>query len=88
MGLNRTDRARTAVIAVGVLLGLAAFEVISSFVRAILGPLIAVFIGESRFEMNEFTIKGSEFQYGFLLEAVLLAAVAALIAFLVLRKYR
>lgn len=80
MRLDQTDRARITVIAVGVVLGLAAFEVISSFVGILLSPLIAVFIGENRFEMNSFTIGGSEFQYGFFLEAVFIAVIAALIA--------
>jgi large-conductance mechanosensitive channel len=83
MRLNGTDRTRLAVIAVGVALGLAAFEVISGFVRALLAPLIAVFVGESRFESNVFTVKGVEFGYGFFLEAVLIAVVVALIACLV-----
>lgn len=86
MRLDKAERTRLAVIAGGIVLGLAVFEVIRSFVQALLAPLIAVFIGEFRFEANAFTIKGSEFQYGFFLEAVLVAALAALIAFLMFKK--
>lgn len=83
MQLNGTNRSRLAVIAVGVALGLAAFEVISAFIQALFAPLIAVFIGEGRFEENIFTVEGVEFGYGFFLEAVLVAVVVALVACLV-----
>jgi large conductance mechanosensitive channel len=86
MQLERTDRARRAVIAVGAALGIAAHEVISSLVRVWLAPLIAVFIGESRFGVNVFVIEGSEFQYGLFLETVLVAGVVALIDFLMFRR--
>jgi large conductance mechanosensitive channel len=85
--LDQSNRARLAVIAVGCALGIAAYEVINSLVRGLLAPLIAVFIGESRFEMNALVIEMSEFQYGVFLEAVMVAVVVALVAFLVFRKY-
>jgi large conductance mechanosensitive channel len=83
MNLDRSDRGRLVVIASGVVLGLVAFELIRSFVQGLLSPLVGVFIGESRLEGASFTIEGSEFGYGFFIEAVLMAAVAGLIAYIV-----
>jgi large-conductance mechanosensitive channel len=83
MRLDGPDRTRLAVIAVGVALGIAAMEVIRTFVESLLAPLIAVFVGESQLWLNEFTVKGVEFRYGVFLEAVLMAVVVALIACLV-----
>lgn len=79
----RPDRARILVIAAGVVLGLAAFEVISSFVKGLIAPLIATLIGDSMLELNAFTIGGTEFPYGFFLQAILIAAAVALITSLV-----
>lgn len=79
----RPDRARISVIAAGVVLGFVAFEVISSFVKALLAPLIATFIGDSLLELNAFKIGATEFPYGFFLQALLIAAVAALVASLI-----
>lgn len=84
MRLDRTDRARLAVIAVGVALGIAGIEVIRSFVGNLLVPLISEFLGEGPFELRTFSIGGSEFQYGLFVVAALVAALTALIAFLVL----
>lgn len=68
-----------AQIAGGVLLGLAAWNLVSTLVRSILAPLIAVFIGQSHFMLNSFTIETSEFEYGYFLEAVLAVVVVVLL---------
>jgi large conductance mechanosensitive channel len=64
-----------AQIAGGVLLGFAAWNLVDTFVRSLLSPLISVFIGNSIFVLNSFTIDHSDFEYGYFLEAVLAAVV-------------
>lgn len=72
----QANRGLAAALAAGVLIGLVAFQVIGSLVNDLLAPLIAVFIGGSRFELNSFVIEGSEFRYGQFLEALLVTAIA------------
>lgn len=74
----QANRGLAAALAAGVLIGLVAFQVIGSLVNDLLAPLIAVFIGDSRFELNSFTIEASEFRYGQFLEAMLVTAIAGL----------
>jgi len=66
-------------IAGGVALGFAGWNLVSTFVRTILAPLIAVFTGESHFMLNSFTIEGSEFGYGIFFEALLVVVVVVLL---------
>jgi large conductance mechanosensitive channel len=76
--------------AVGIVVGLAAFYLIQAVVDGLIAPLVAVFIGEPHFDLNSFTINGSEFSYGAVIEAgitvVLALAVAA--AVLTVRQRR
>ena len=51
-------------IAVGVATGIAVFYLVSGVVFDLIGPLIAIFVGNSQFELNSFSIQGSEFRYG------------------------
>jgi large conductance mechanosensitive channel len=74
----QANRGLAAALAAGVLIGLVAFQVIGSLVNDLLAPLIAVFIGGSRFELNSFVIEASEFRYGQFLEAVLIAAISGI----------
>jgi large conductance mechanosensitive channel len=79
MKRSQPNRVVGAELAAGVLVGLVAFEVIDALVSDLMAPLIAVFIGDSRFELNAFVIEGSEFRYGQFLEAVFIAAVSGLV---------
>jgi large conductance mechanosensitive channel len=63
-------------VAAGIVVGLAAFYLIQAVVDGLIAPLIAVFIGEPRFELNSFTINGSEFRYGAVIEAVITVVLA------------
>lgn len=70
-------------VAVGVAIGFAAFELIRTAVDALVAPVVSVFVGASRLSLNSFTINGSEFAYGFVIQAALvflLVVVAALFA--------
>ena len=79
MRRSQPNRVVGAELAAGVLVGLVAFEVIGALVSDLMAPLIAVFIGDSRFELNAFVIEGSEFRYGQFLETVFIAAISGLV---------
>jgi large conductance mechanosensitive channel len=70
--------------AAGIVIGLAAFYLIQSVVDGLIAPLIAVFIGEPRFELNSFTIHTSEFRYGVVIEAAITVVLALAIVAAVL----
>lgn len=57
--------------AAGIAIGLALFYLIQSVVAYMIAPLISVFIGDSQFELNAFTIDASEFRYGAVIEAAI-----------------
>jgi large conductance mechanosensitive channel len=78
MNSPQTNRGLGVELAAAVLVGLVLFELIGSLVKDLLAPLIAVFIGNSRFELNAFVIEGSEFRYGQFLEAVFIAAISGI----------
>jgi large conductance mechanosensitive channel len=71
-------------VAAGIVVGLAAFYLIQAVVDGLIAPLIAVFIGEPRFELNSFTISGSEFRYGAVIEAVMTVVLALAVTAVVL----
>ena len=62
--------------AAGIVIGLAAFYLIQAVVDGLIAPLISVFIGDPRFELNSFTINTSEFRYGAVIEAAITVALA------------
>jgi len=66
-------------IAAGVVVGLAAWNLIDGFIRYLFAPLIAAFIGDSAFQLNSFTINSSEFSYGAFLEGVFVAVAVILL---------
>ena len=76
--------------AAGIVIGLAAFYLIQTVVDGLIAPLIAVFIGEPRFELNSFTINTSEFRYGAVIEAAItvVLALAVVAAVLTVRQRR
>jgi len=78
-------RSDAIVVAVGLVIALSAFTLIQAIVLYLIAPLISVFVGDSLFEVNAFTIDGSEFRYGAVIEAaiifiIVLAAVYVLAA--------
>lgn len=76
-------RSRLITVALGLTLALTAWTLIQAVVGDLIAPLIAVFIGESHFELNSFTIGESEFRYGPLIEAAIAFGFAgALVYFL------
>jgi large-conductance mechanosensitive channel len=77
--VKQLENSGIAQIAGGVALGMAVWNLASALVGGLLTPLIAAFIGENPFQFNSFTLRGSEFPYGLIIEAVLAVAVVALL---------
>lgn len=71
---------RAPAIAAAVVIGFAAFELIRGTVRFLVCPIIAIFIGDSHFELNSLTIQGSELRYGLFLEVLVTFIVAMFLA--------
>jgi len=73
-------------LAVGVVMGAAFGTVVSSFVKDLLTPLIAAIVGKQDFSAFKFTINGSQFLYGDLLNAMVsfLMIAAAVYYFVIL----
>lgn len=57
-------------LAVGVVMGAAFGTVVSGFVKDLLTPLIAAVVGKQDFSALKFTVNGSQFLYGDLMNAV------------------
>jgi large conductance mechanosensitive channel len=73
-------------LAVGVVMGAAFGTVVSGFVKDLLTPLIAAVVGKQDFSAMKFTINGSQFLYGDLMNALVsfLLIAAAVYYFVVL----
>lgn len=72
---------RLITVALGLTLALTTWTLIQAVVGDLIAPLIAVFIGESHFELNSFTIGESEFRYGPLVEAAIAFGLAAALVY-------
>jgi large conductance mechanosensitive channel len=74
-------------LAAGVLLALASYFFVEAVVRFLLAPVVALVIGDSRFELNSFNIAATEFRYGPVLEALIVLGIVFLMVKLVSRKF-
>ncbi len=73
-------------LAVAVVLGAAFGAVIAAVVSGLITPLIAAIFGEPDFSALSFTINGSEFKYGTVINALItFVSVAAAVFFLVVK---
>jgi large conductance mechanosensitive channel len=72
-------------IALGIAVGIATYYMASAIVAGLISPLIAAFIGNSRFELNSFSVSGSEFRYGIVIEYAMTLALVGAIYLLALR---
>lgn len=61
-------RSDLGVVVSGLAIALALFTLAQVIAVNFIGPLIAVFVGDSVFMLNHFTIHGSEFRYGAVIE--------------------
>ena len=81
-------RSDAIAVAAGLVMAFATFYLVQAVVAYVIAPLIAVFVGDPVFEANSFSIGGSEFRYGAVIEAVITFALAATVVYLVLVPYR
>ena len=73
-------------LAVAVVIGAAFGAVVTSFVEDIFTPLIAAIVGEQDFSALMFTINGSEFRYGEVINAIIaFLSIATVIFFVVIK---
>jgi large conductance mechanosensitive channel len=78
---NLRSRDELLIVAGGLLLALAAFTLVQAIVGGLITPLISIFIGDSPFAFNSFTINGSEFGYGAVIEEVITFTLALVVAY-------
>jgi large conductance mechanosensitive channel len=76
-------------VAAGLVIALATFYLVQAIVAGLMAPVIAIFIGNSTFSFSSFTVGGSEFRYGVVIEAAITFVLAlAAIYFLLVVPYR
>lgn len=81
-------KSELVVVAAGLLVALATLSLIQAVVTYLVGPLIAAFVGDPIFGLNSFTINGSEFRYGAVLEVLIAFGLASGVAYYVVVAYR
>jgi len=74
-------RANAVDLAIAVVLGAAFTAVVQSIVQDLFTPVIAAFFGQTNFEKLYFTVHGSQFHYGLVVNAVITFIVVALMLF-------
>ena len=74
-------RANAVDLAIAVVLGAAFTAVVQSIVQDLFTPVIAAFFGQSNFATLHFTIHGSQFHYGLVVNAVITFIIVALMLF-------
>ncbi|HET6953129.1 MAG TPA: large conductance mechanosensitive channel protein MscL [Acidimicrobiales bacterium] len=79
------SRGNVVGLAVAVVIGAAFTAVVTSIVAGLITPLIGMFVGRE-FRAMDFTINGSTFEYGIVINAVIyFLAVAAVVFFLIVK---
>ena len=79
-GLDDLARSNLITVAVGLLLALATFELVRSFVENLIMPIIFSLFGDSEFPFLSFTIAHTQFTFGFVLNAAIAFIIACLLA--------
>ncbi len=75
--------------AVGLVMALATFTLVTALVEDLILPIVAAIFGEPSFSSLSFTINDSEFRYGaFITAAIVFAATATAVYFFVVVPYR
>ncbi len=76
-------------VAVGLVMALATFALVEALVEGLITPIVAAIFGEPNFGGLAFTINGSEFHYGAVIDAALtFMATATAVYFLVIVPYK
>lgn len=79
-------RANAIDLAIGVALGAAFTAVVTSIVTGLFTPIIAAVFGQSNFATLYFTVHGSQFHYGLVVNAVITFIIVAVLLFFVVVK--
>lgn len=74
-------RANAVDLAIAVVLGAAFTAVVQSVVQDLFTPVIAAFFGQTNFATLYFTVHGSQFHYGLVVNAVITFIIVALMLF-------
>ena len=76
-------------VAVGLVMALATFAVVEALVEGLITPIVAAIFGEPNFGELAFSINGSQFHYGAVIDALLtFVATAAAVYFFVIVPYK
>jgi large conductance mechanosensitive channel len=79
-------RGNVVELAVAVIIGAAFTEIVTAVSKGLITPLIGIFGGTPDFSANKFTINGSEFLWGNVVNAIIgFLIVAAVLFFLIVR---
>lgn len=79
-GLDDLARSDLITVAVGLLMALAAFDLVRSFVENLIMPVIFSLFGDSEFPFLSFTIDNTDFAVGVLLSSAIAFIVVCLLA--------
>jgi large conductance mechanosensitive channel len=78
-GLDDLARSDLIIVAVGLLIALATFELVKAIVENLIMPIVFALFGQSEFPYLSFTIDNTEFAYGFVISAALAFAIVGLL---------
>lgn len=86
--LDDLARSDLIVVAVGLLLALATFELVRATVENLIMPIIFGLFGQSEFPFLSFTINNTEFAYGFVTSAAIAFALVCLLVIPLWKAHR
>lgn len=73
-------------LAVAVIIGASFNKIVDAVVKGLITPLIGIFGGAPQFAANKFTINGSEFLWGTVVDAIIGFLIVALVLFFLVVK--
>jgi large conductance mechanosensitive channel len=79
-GLDDLVRSDLITVAVGLLMALATFDLVRSFVENLIMPVIFSLFGDSDFPFLSFTIDNTQFDFGFVLSSAIAFLLVSLLA--------
>lgn len=79
-------RGNVVELAVAVIIGAAFNKIVDAVVKGLVTPLIGIFGGTPQFGNNKFTINGSEFLWGTVVDAIVGFLIVALVLFFLVVK--
>jgi large conductance mechanosensitive channel len=77
--LEDLTRSDLIIVAVGLLMALATFELVKAIVEDLIMPIIFTLFGQSEFPFLSFTIANTEFAYGFVISAAIAVVLVCLL---------